>query len=152
MRTQSASKLMNLSRPWAAGLYALLDTICVGVGMGVPIFCIALGLPVGWYIARRASGQALPMAATLRAVLKNAALSAGWTFVLMLAIWTPTARMLFDPRADLAHFGIPLILYDPRASFIGWLALMILISPFLQLLTTLFAAHVTIAWTRPAPA
>ena len=152
MLPRRKSRIMSLSRRWAAALYVLLDTLCVGVGMGVPIFCIAFGLPVGWAIARRVSGQALPVTATLRSVLKSAALSAGWTLVLMLAIWTPTARMLFDPRADLANFGVPLILYDPRASFIGWLALMILISPFLQLLTTLFAAHLTLAWTRPGTA
>lgn len=34
-------------------LYILIDIICVGVGMGVPIFCILLGFPLGWYIARR---------------------------------------------------------------------------------------------------
>ena len=36
--------------------------------------------------------------------------------------------------------GIPLILYDPRWSFIGWMVLMIIISPFLQLLTIIFAS------------
>ena len=34
--------------------------------------------------------------------------------------------MLFDPTADLANFGIPQLLYEPLASFIGWLVLMIL--------------------------
>jgi hypothetical protein len=49
--------------------------------------------------------------------------------------------MLFDPLTDFADFGIPMILYDPRVSFVGWLVLMIVISPFLQLLTTVFASH-----------
>jgi hypothetical protein len=62
----------------------------------------------------------------------------------MAALWGPTAKLLFDPQADLVNFGIPLILYDPRASFVGWLVLMIAISPFLQLLTTLFGAHLTL--------
>jgi len=52
--------------------------------------------------------------------------------------------LLFDPITDLANFGIPLILYDPKASFIGWLILMIAVSPFLQLLTTLFGSHLTL--------
>jgi hypothetical protein len=57
--------------------------------------------------------------------------------------------MLFDPGADLANFGIPLILYEPRASFIGWLVLMIVISPVLQLLTTLLGSHLAlIRWAR----
>jgi hypothetical protein len=34
------------------------------------------------------------------------------------------------------------ILYQPKASFVGWLVLMIFISPFLQFLMTLFGAQV----------
>ncbi len=52
--------------------------------------------------------------------------------------------MLSDPAADLANFGIPPILYEPRASFIGWLVLMIAISPVLQLLTTLLGSHLAL--------
>jgi hypothetical protein len=37
-----------------------------------------------------------------------------------------------------------MILYEPRASFIGWLVLMILISPVLQMLTTLFGSYLTL--------
>ena len=54
--------------------------------------------------------------------------------------------MLFDPAANLANLGAPLILYEPVASFIGWLVLMIVISPFLQLLMTLFGSHLTVLW------
>jgi hypothetical protein len=36
-----------------------------------------------------------------------------------------------------------MILYTPRASFIGWIILMVLISPFLQFLMTLFGS---ISW------
>ncbi len=42
--------IFTLKRRWALLLYAALDVICVGAGMGVPIFCILLGLPVGWWI------------------------------------------------------------------------------------------------------
>jgi len=48
----------------------------------------------------------------------------------------------------LANFGIPLILYEPRASFIVWLILMIVISPFLQFLMTLFGAQLALLWRR----
>ena len=37
-----------------------------------------------------------------------------------------------------------MILYEPLASFIGWQVLMVLISPFLQLLTTLFGSYLAI--------
>ncbi len=57
--------------------------------------------------------------------------------------------MLSDPAADLANFGIPPILYEPRASFIGWLVLMIAISPVLQLLMSLLGSHLAlIRWAR----
>jgi len=61
-------------------------------------------------------------------------------------IWGSVAPMLFDPAADFVNFGIPMILYEPKVSFIGWLVLMIFISPFLQLLTTLFASHLTLLY------
>ena len=60
--------------------------------------------------------------------------------------------MLGDPTADFANFGIPMILYDPKISFVGWLILMIFISPFLQLLTTLFSSHLTLlVWLMRRP-
>jgi hypothetical protein len=52
--------------------------------------------------------------------------------------------MLFDPGADIAHFGIPLLLFLPRASLIAWLVLMILVSPVLQLLMTIFGGHLAL--------
>jgi hypothetical protein len=74
------------------------------------------------------------------------------TFALMAIIWGSVTPMLFDPAADFANFGIPLILYDPKVSFIGWLILMIFISPFLQLLTTLFSSYLTLlVWLRRRP-
>ena len=61
----------------------------------------------------------------------------------MAIIWLPTLEWLFDSTRDLSNFGIPMILYSPRASFIGWIILMVLISPFLQFLMTLFGS---ISW------
>jgi hypothetical protein len=62
----------------------------------------------------------------------------------MAVIWGMTSPMLFDPNSDFENFGHPFILYDPKLSFIGWLVLMIFISPFLQLLTTVFGAYLTL--------
>ena len=114
--------------------------------MGVPIFCILLGAPVGWQIARMAAAPAVQPQEILRKMLLYAAATSGVTFVVMAAIWGPCAVWLFNPGADYARFGMPLILYSPKASFIGWLVLMIAISPFLQVLTTLFGAHLTWLW------
>ena len=140
------TQLFSLRPRWVLALFLLLDTVCVGMGMGVPIFCILFGFVVGWYVVRRlvATGTDLPR--ILNRILLYAIVTSAYTFLVMVALWAPAARMLFDPGADLANFGIPLILYDPRASFIGWLVLMIAISPFLQLLTTLFGAHLTLLW------
>jgi len=52
--------------------------------------------------------------------------------------------MLWNPNVNFANLGIPLILYDPKISFIGWIILMVFISPFLQLFTTVFASHVAL--------
>lgn len=137
-------RLYSIKPALALGIYAALDVVCIGMGMGVPIFCIVLGFPVGWYVARawRYSGLGLPD--VLKRSLLYASVTSGFTFLCMAAIWGRCLSMLFDPTADLANFGIPMILYEPIASFIGWLVLMILISPFLQLLTTLFGSHVTL--------
>ena len=125
-------------------IYVFLDLLCVAVGMGVPFFCILLGFPVGWYLARRIASTVEGAREVLARIMAYAVLTAGVTFVVMCAVWGPTIGMLFDPAADLGRFGIPMILYQPRASFIAWLALMILASPFLQLLTTVFASHLTL--------
>jgi hypothetical protein len=77
-------------------------------------------------------------------VLLYATLTASVTLLGMVVIWGPTISFLFDPGRDLANTGVPMILYEPMASFIGWLVLMIVISPFLQLLTTLFGAYLAL--------
>jgi len=139
-------RLFSLKLGWLLAIYAFLDIICVGMGMGVPIFCILFGLPVGWAIGMRIVARPFDARRTLTKVLLTAALTSAFTFVLMAVLWGRMIAMLFDPAADLANFGIPMILYEPLASFVGWLVLMIVISPFLQFLMTLFGAHVTLLW------
>jgi hypothetical protein len=112
--------------------------------MGVPIFCILLGFLVGWYIARRATIATANIKDVFRRVFVQAIVTSAFTFVVMGAIWGRTIPMLFDPTADFQNFGHPFILYDPKLSFIGWLVLMIFISPFLQLLTTIFGSYLTL--------
>jgi hypothetical protein len=147
------ARLLGLQPRWVLTLFLFVDTICVGMGMGVPVFCILFGFLIGWYVVRRlvAAGADLPQ--MLNRVFSQAVVASAYTFMVMAVLWGPTAKLLFDPAADLVNFGIPLILYDPRASFVGWLVLMIAISPFLQLLTTLFAAYLTLLhWLRQSTA
>jgi hypothetical protein len=141
-------KLLAL-RPFAAlGVYTFLDIICIGMGMGVPFFCILFGLPVGWYIVKRLTVERAEMREIFRKVLLYAVIAAAVTFLGMLLIWGPlTVGSLSDPTTDFVETGVPMILYEPKASFIGWIVLMVVISPGLQLLTTLFASHLTLlAW------
>lgn len=135
---------------WTLLIYAALDVLCVGMGMGVPFFCILLGLPAGWAIAMRATRGTRSVRQVLGHVLRWSAFTAAFTLVLMAILWGRMVGMLFDPAADLANFGIPMILYEPAASFVGWLVLMVVISPFLQFLMTLFAAHLTLLRRLPA--
>lgn len=130
-------------------VFVLIDLLCVGMGMGVPFLCILFGFPTGWYITRRLATTAESVKDILEKGFIYAIITSLFTFVVMGALWGPTISMLFDPHADFQNFGIPLILYDPKISFIGWLVLMIFISPFLQLLTTIFASHLTLLiWFR----
>ena len=112
--------------------------------MGVPFFCILFGFLVGWYIVKNITATTTQVREVFRRVLLYAAVTAAVTFLGMVAIWGPSIPMLFEPGRDLVDTGVPMILYEPRASFIGWLVLMIVISPALQLLTTLFGSHLTL--------
>jgi len=143
------NRLFTLKPGWALGVFMVLDTMCVGIGMGVPIFCILLGFLVGWYMVRMVTATTEQIREVLRKLLLYAAITSAFTLVVMTVIWGRCISMLFDPGTDFASFGIPLILYDPKASFIGWLILMIAVSPFLQLLATLFGSHLTLLnWLR----
>ena len=133
----------------ALAIFVIIDLVCVGMGMGVPILCILFGFFVGWYIAKRATMAKANIKDTLWKTLVQAVITSGFTFIVMSVIWGSTIPMLFDPSADFQNFGHPFILYDPKISFIGWLVLMILISPFLQLLTTIFGSYLTLLlWVK----
>ena len=139
-------RVFSFKLGWALAIFAFFEIVCMGLGMGVPIFCILSGLPIGWYIARRITIRPSDTRRMLSKMLLSAALTSAFTFVGMALLWGRCIAMLFDPTVDLANFGIPLILYEPLASFIGWLVLMIFISPFLQFLMTLFGSHLTLLW------
>jgi hypothetical protein len=135
--------IFKLNKKFTFLIYFILDTLFVGIGMGVPILNIIFGFPVGWYITKRLSNSPRNLKENLGVMLKYSFYTSLITFIWMVIIWVPISTMLINPTADFAHFGIPMILYDPKISFIGWIILMVFISPFLQLLTTVFAAQVT---------
>ncbi len=125
-------------------LYAVIDIFCIAMGMGVPIFCILFGFVVGWYIAKYLCRDIQDIKDKINRIMRYSIVTAGFSFLVMLIIWGRMAVMLGDPATDYENFGIPFILYDPKLSFIGWLILMIFISPFLQLLTMVFAAFLAL--------
>jgi len=137
-------KLTELNSKNVITAYILIDLICAGAGMGVPFFCILFGFPLGWYIARREFVSTGHSRMTNSRILKLSLLAASFTFLIMLVIWGSAIALHFDQKFDFKNFGHPFILYDPKISFYGWLVLMIIISPFLQLLTTIFAAFITL--------
>jgi len=85
---------------------------------------------MGWYITKRLSNSPRNLKENLGAILKYSIYTSLITFIWMVIIWVPISTMLINPTADFAHFGIPMILYDPKLSFIGWIILMVFISPF----------------------
>jgi hypothetical protein len=137
-------KLIELNSKIVITAYILIDLICAGAGMGVPFFCILLGFPLGWYIARREFISTGHSPLTNSRILKLSLLAASFTFLIMLVIWGSAIALHFDQKFDFKNFGHPFILYDPKISFYGWLVLMIIISPCLQLLTTVFAAFIVL--------
>ena len=138
------NRLFDLKPKWLLILYIVVDLFCTGLGMGVPVFCILLGFPVGWFLAKKLRKEPESFDVVLKRIFDYALLSVVVTFGIMVIIWGRCILMLFDSAADYKNFGIPLILYDPLLSFAGWLVLMIFISPFLQLLTTTFGAYITL--------
>jgi len=142
------NRIIKLNSKTVIALYLIIDLICVGAGMGVPIFCILLGFPLGWYIVKRIFISQKHSHLIYNRILKLSLLTSAFTFLQMIVIWGMTVPLLFDPTSDFQKFGQPFILYDPKISFIGWLILMIFISPFLQLLTTVFAAFLTLIKTE----
>jgi hypothetical protein len=133
-------------------LIALANVFAVGLGMGVPFFAILLGFPVGWWLVRRfqrAAGPAgLDPATGLRQLLVWGAGLAGVTLLLALVIWSPQIPNALDSAFDTTSFGIPLILYTPHASMIGWLVLMIVVSPVLQWMAVLTGGALALV-TKP---
>ena len=137
------SKKIFIFRPLSVFvIYVALDIFC----MGVPFFDILFGFLVGWYLIKWISIGTSEVKEILKRLLVYSYMPVGVTCLGMLLLWGWSAKMLYGSEADMLNFGIPQILYEPRMSLIGWLVLMIAISPFLQLLTTVFAGNLTLLW------
>jgi len=132
-------------------IFVILDIFCIGLGMGVPIFCILFGFLIGWYNTKRVivNSHQGKVNFILKKTLHYALVTSIFTFLVMVILWGRTIPMFFNPNTDFMNLGIPFILYEPKISFIGWLFLMIFISPFLQLLATIFVSYLTLLkWSK----
>ena len=138
------NKIYELKLGWLFLIYIIIDILCAGAGMGVPIFCILFGFLTGWGIIRIILSRTDDFNQILRKSIKYGIATTLITFLLMLIIWGGAIIVFFNHNYDFKTFGHPLILYDPKLSFIGWLALMIVISPLLQLLTTVFSFYMSL--------
>lgn len=118
-------------------LFIFIELVLAGLGMGVPFFLILFGFFVGIFLANKNFYKKN----CLRVIFKYSLLTSMFTFIMMVIIWMSYFVNIFDRTFDIANSGIPMILYNPLPSFIAWLILMIFISPFLQLLMTIFGAY-----------
>lgn len=116
-------------------IYVLANGFLTAFGIGIPILNIFFGFYVGYYITNKFHDN-------LKSIWTYSLSSSAITFIFMLLIWGNLIFKIFDPSFDFSNFGHPMILFDPKMSFIGWIVLMIVISPFLQLLTTIFSAFI----------
>lgn len=114
----------------------LLDVFLIGLGMGVPVLAILFGLGVGWwFVGRPPAAPAIeddPVRIRARGLLTAAGALAAASLVVLLVVWGSSIGLAFDPDVEAAEWGIPLILYTSQASKIGWLLLMVVVSPALQ--------------------
>lgn len=129
-------------------VFLFFDVLSIAMGMGVPIFTILYGFLVGLVIPGFLNFTSSLSRPALKQLIRAGLITSGVSFVVLAILWLPSLQWLFDPDRDLANFGIPMILFTPRASFIGWIVLMVIISPFLQFLMTLFGAIARVAFSK----
>ena len=123
--------------------FIIFDAVLAGIGMGVPILNILAAFIIGWYFPAAPGAKGI---GRLRAGLHLSAAAALVTALIMFVIWSPEIAKAMDPAFDYANYGIPLILYTPTASYIGWMVLMIIIAPILQMLASLFTVVFRLAY------
>lgn len=137
-------KIFKLAYPKAFILYVIINILCTGAGMGIPIFNIGSGLLVGWYSVKRNLLDTKESNIILKKLMITGFITSMVTFIFMLIIWGWSISYLWGTSEEIKNFGIPMLLFQPQASLIGWLVLMIIISPFMQFLLTIFSGHLTL--------
>ena len=141
------NKILSKKR-LAIAVFIILDIFSIGLGMGVPLATILFGFVVGWFLPVYLELTGEISQQTLLKLLKAGLITSAISLIILGGIWLPALSWLGDPSRDFVQFGMPLILFEPLASFIGWIVLMVLISPFLQFLMTIFGAVLRLAYKK----
>lgn len=130
---------------WAGAFisYAVMDLLLAGLGFGTPVFCIVFGFGVGWFAALRAEFFVPDLRGAMMRALRYAFLTSGVTMVLMATIWGKHVPHVLNPRVNPGAMGLPLNLYDSRLSLVGWLMLMVITGPAVQVLMTALGSYIT---------
>jgi hypothetical protein len=124
-------------------LSILINGALVGAGMGVPLFCILMGIPYGVLVVIKMLKKEIHSNRHhhfYSGIIRASTVLAFSTFIFMLIIWLPWILKSFAPGFDYKTTGMPLLLYTLKASFWGWVTLMVIISPILQLMASISAA------------
>ena len=129
-------------------IFIILDIFSIGMGMGVPLVTILFGFVVGWVLPVYLEMPDEISRDSLKRVLKAGLVTSAVSLVILGAIWLPALSWLAEPSRDFVQFGMPLILFEPLASFIGWIVLMVLVSPFLQFLMTILGAVLRMVYRK----
>ena len=150
MRQRPRSRLREhgartFGQHWAGAIisYVIMDLLLVGLGFGTPVFCITFGFGVGWFAALRAEYFIPDMRRAMMRALRYAFLTSAVTVVLMAVVWGRLVPIILNPRVNPGALGLPLNLYDSRWSLVGWLMLMVLTGPAVQVLMTAFGSYIT---------
>ena len=138
------NSVFRLKRVPAAVLYLVGVIACVSAGMSAPLLCIGLGSIVGWYTARRELLRAKGIVRVLRRVARVAVVTSLWTLLVMSVIWGTQTWVPSGFQASLARAGLPAMQVGARGVSGLWLALIVVGTPALQLMSTVLASHLTI--------
>ena len=128
-------------------IFVIIDILSIGMGMGVPLVTILFGFVVGWTLPVFLELPEEISRESLKRLLKAGLITSAVSLMVLGLIWLPALSWLADPTRDFVQFGMPLILFEPRVSFIGWIALMVVVSPFLQFLMTVLGAVVRVVYS-----
>ena len=103
-------KILKMKLGWALALFCFPRRILHGRREWAFLSSISCsGCRLGVYLALRLRDKASDTRSLMGKLLLWSGITSAFTVLLMAIIWLQATLMLFDPTADLANFGIPMI-------------------------------------------